>query len=112
MSERRVCRVLGQHRSTQRRTPSGRDDEERLTADIVELARQYGRYGYRKIVSVQREPSGAREVLRQERVDIFVGPAGGYSLECLRKPRVGIDVVEPCCGEQRCDSRPGCAACL
>ena len=32
----------GQHRSTQRHVPTGRDDE-RLTADIVELARQYGR---------------------------------------------------------------------
>ena len=30
----------------------GRDDEERLTADIVELARQYGRYGYRKIAEL------------------------------------------------------------
>lgn len=35
-----------EHRSTQRRILLGRDDEERLTADIVELARQYGRYGY------------------------------------------------------------------
>ena len=58
MSERRVCRVLGQHRSTQRRTPSGRDYEERLTADIVELARQYGRYGYRKIAELLRSTAG------------------------------------------------------
>jgi len=58
VSERRVCRVLGQHRSTQRRTPSGRDDEERLTADIVELARQYGRYGYRKIAELLRSTAG------------------------------------------------------
>ena len=58
LSERRVCRVLGQHRSTQRRTPSGRDDEERLTADIVELARQYGRYGYRKIAELLRSTAG------------------------------------------------------
>jgi len=50
--------VLGQHRSTQRRTPSGRDDEERLTADIVELARQYGRYGYRKIAELLRSTAG------------------------------------------------------
>ena len=49
MSERRICRVLGQHRSTQRRIPRGRDDEERLTADIVELVRRYGRYGYRRV---------------------------------------------------------------
>ena len=58
MSERRVCRVLGQHRSTQRRIPTGRDDEERLTADIVELARQYGRYGYRKIAELLRTTAG------------------------------------------------------
>jgi HTH-like domain len=29
-----------------------------LTADIVELARQYGRYGYRKIAEVLRAGSG------------------------------------------------------
>ena len=50
--------MLGQHRSTQRRVPTGRDDEERLTADIVELARQYGRYGYRKIAELLRTTAG------------------------------------------------------
>jgi putative transposase len=50
--------VLGQHRSTQRRTPAGRNDEERLTADIVELAREYGRYGYRKIAELLRSTAG------------------------------------------------------
>jgi putative transposase len=54
VSERRVCRALGQHRSTQRKLPRGRDDEERLTADLVELARRYGRYGYRKIAELLR----------------------------------------------------------
>lgn len=58
MSERRVCRVLGQHRSTQRRIPTRREDEERLTADVVELARQYGRYGYRKIAELLRTRAG------------------------------------------------------
>jgi len=38
----------------QRKVPTGRDDEERLTADIIELARQYGRYGYRKIAALLR----------------------------------------------------------
>jgi len=37
VSERRVCRVLGQHRSTQRKVPCGADDEEALTDDIVEV---------------------------------------------------------------------------
>ena len=58
LSERRICKVLGQHRSTQRHIPRGRDDEERLTADIVELARQYGRYGYRKIAELLRSTAG------------------------------------------------------
>jgi len=50
--------VLGQHRSTQRRVPRGPDDEERLTADIVELARRHGRLGYRKIAEMLRSTAG------------------------------------------------------
>ena len=44
--------MLGQHRSTQRRIPRGRDDEDRLVADMIELARRYGRYGYRRIAAL------------------------------------------------------------
>jgi len=51
VSERRVYRVLGQHRSTQRRFPRRRADEERLVADMIELTRQYGRYGYRRVAA-------------------------------------------------------------
>ncbi len=47
--------MLGQHRSTQRRIPRGRPDEEQLVADMIELARQYGRYGYRRIAVLLRE---------------------------------------------------------
>lgn len=50
--------MLGQHRSTQRRIPRGREDEEKLIADIVELARCYGRYGYRKIAELLRSTAG------------------------------------------------------
>ena len=53
--ERRACRVLGQHRSTQRRRPRGRADEDRLVADMIELARQYGQYGYRRIAALLRD---------------------------------------------------------
>lgn len=52
VSERRVCRVLGQHRSTQRKAPRGADDEAALTEDIIALARQYGRYGYRRVTAL------------------------------------------------------------
>jgi putative transposase len=49
VSERRACRALGQARSSQRYQPRCREDEERLTTRIVELASRYGRYGYRRV---------------------------------------------------------------
>ena len=52
--ERRACRVLGQHRSTQRKPPSAPDDEAALTADIIALATRSGRYGYRRITAMRR----------------------------------------------------------
>lgn len=52
LSERRVCRTLGQHRSTQRKVPRGLPDEERLTQDIIELTKAFGRYGYRMITGM------------------------------------------------------------
>ena len=56
MSERRACQVLGQSRSTQRRQPQVPDDEPRLVRRMVELATQYGRYGYRRVTALlQRE---------------------------------------------------------
>ena len=55
VSERRACRVLKQHRSTQRKVPVGRADEDSLVADMIELARQYGRYGYRRIAALLRD---------------------------------------------------------
>jgi putative transposase len=47
-----ACRILGQHRSTQRKAPAGRADEAALTADIA-LATQHGRYGYRPITAMR-----------------------------------------------------------
>ncbi len=54
VSERRACRVLGQSRSTQRRQPCVPDDEPRLVAQMIELASEYGRYGYRRITVLLR----------------------------------------------------------
>ena len=68
MSERRACAALGQHRSTQRRTPRGRDDEEQLTEDIIALARAYGRYGYRKIAELLRRAGWVVNDKRVERI--------------------------------------------
>lgn len=60
--------MLGQHRSTQRQVPRGRTDEARLTADIIELARQYGRYGYRRIAVLLRRAGWQVNDKRVERI--------------------------------------------
>ena len=60
ISERFACRTLGQHRSTQRKVPRGRRDEDAPTADIIALASQYGRYGYRRIAAMARAMPGGR----------------------------------------------------
>lgn len=43
ISDRRACRALRHHRTTQRKLPVGRPDEEHLLADMIKLTRQYGR---------------------------------------------------------------------
>ena len=68
VSERRVCRVLGQHRSTQRKPPRGADDEAALTEDIIALARQYGRYGYRRVTALLRDAGWHVNRKRVERI--------------------------------------------
>src|SRR3546814_112737 len=68
VSERRVCRVLGQHRLTQRKVPRGADDEAALTADIIALARQYGRYGYRRVTALLRNAGWHVNRKRVERI--------------------------------------------
>ena len=54
VSERRACRVLSQARSTHRHRPVVPDDEPQLVARLIELATQYGRYGYRRITGLLR----------------------------------------------------------
>jgi putative transposase len=54
VSERRACRVLEQVRKTQRHNAEIKDEEVRLTERIIELATQYGRYGYRRITAMLR----------------------------------------------------------
>jgi len=60
--------VLGQHRSTQRKISRTPDDEEALTADIIELVKTYGRYGYRRITALLREAGWAVNHKRVERI--------------------------------------------
>lgn len=48
--------------------PRGRPDEDALTADIIALASQYGRYGYRRITALLRDTGWVVNVKRVERI--------------------------------------------
>jgi len=68
VSQRRACRVLVQPRSTQRRPLRTAEDEERLTAEIVALAVEYGRYGYRRITARRARAGWVVNAKRVERI--------------------------------------------
>ena len=55
ISERRACRVLGQARSTQRHRNKVTDEESGLIRKVIELAGEYGRYGYRRITALLQQ---------------------------------------------------------
>ena len=68
VSEHRACKVLGQSRSTQRYEPAASDDELLLTEAIAELARRFGRYGYRRITALLRDRGWRVTHKRVERI--------------------------------------------
>ncbi len=68
VSERRACRVLGQVRRTQRYTPMVEDHEVLLTTNIISLASEYGRYGYRRITALLRRDGWGVNHKRVERI--------------------------------------------
>jgi putative transposase len=68
VSERRACRVIGQPRATQRYPKKMNSDEEVLREQIVSLASQYGRYGYRRITAMLRNDGWPVNHKRVERI--------------------------------------------
>jgi putative transposase len=54
VSQRRACRILSQSRSTQRRVRHVPADEPPLVKRIIQLASDYGRYGYRRVTALLR----------------------------------------------------------
>jgi putative transposase len=60
--------ALGQHRSTQRKIVRTREDEAALTADIIALAKTYGRYGYRRVTALLRNTGWTVNAKRVERI--------------------------------------------
>jgi putative transposase len=68
VSERLACRVLGRHRSAQRKILTMPDDEAALTDDIIALATQCGRYGYRRIAAMLERAGWTVNLKRVERI--------------------------------------------
>jgi putative transposase len=68
VSQRRACQVLGQSRTSQRYQAIATPDEGPLTAAIVRLASQYGRYGYRRITAMLKDEGWHVNHKRVERI--------------------------------------------
>jgi putative transposase len=68
VSQRRACQALGQYRTTQRYLPHIVTEEAKLAGRIIELASQYGRYGYRRITALLQEESWQVNHKRVERI--------------------------------------------
>lgn len=68
VTERRACAALEQSRSVQRHARKRADDEAALTADIIALAKQYGRYGYKRITAMLRVQGWQVNHKRVERI--------------------------------------------
>ena len=78
VSQRRACKVIDQPSKTQRRTPKVKADEEALRTAIIDLALQYGRYGYRHITEMLKREGFRVNHKRVERI---------WREEGLRYPR-------------------------
>ena len=122
VSERRACQVLGQARSTQRRERHIPNDEARLVAEMVELATQYGRYGYRRITAMLRwegwkvNHKRVERLWRQEGLKVppdslsegdcgsMMDPAFGYE----RLTRITSGAMTSCMSEPMRDEPFGC----
>ena len=107
-----LARLLGQHRSTQRKVPRGREDEERLTADMIALARQYGRYGYRKIAEFRRRAGWqvndkpVERLWRRERLKVPAKQPKRPSLKTYRRPPCLAQSLRTSSGGWRGTSNP------
>jgi len=93
VSERRACRAIGQHRSTQRRAaPVPPSEEERLRARLRALARAKPRYGYRRMTTILRREGYC---VNHKRIQRLCRDEGLRVLKKAKKrSRVGISTTQ------------------
>ena len=99
VSERRVCRVIGQARSTQRRKPAIRSAEDALTGRLIELASSYGRYGYRRISVLLRREGWRVNHKRVERI----WRTSGLKVPAKQQKRGRLWLNDVCCVRHRAE---------
>jgi len=73
ISERRACKVVGVHRSTNRYAAVPTDFEARLVAAMKELADRFPRYGYRRVHALLVAEGWNVNVKRIERLWVLEG---------------------------------------
>jgi putative transposase len=78
MSERRACRLVGQHRSTQRHEPVVLDGDAALRAELRRISRDRPRWGYRRAHALLLDAGWELNIKRTRRV---------WREEGLRVPR-------------------------
>jgi transposase InsO family protein len=96
-SERRICRALGVARSTFRYQPKVGAFTRRLLARILELVRQFPRYGYRRITALLRREGWPVNPKRVHRL---------WKQEGLRVPRKSKKRRYPGRSAHACDRLP------
>lgn len=67
-SERKICAVLGQHRTTQRYTSSVCEFSVLVRQAVINYASEYGRYGYRAVTDLLRTDGWGISYNRVERI--------------------------------------------
>ena len=64
VSERRACRVVGQHRSTQRLPrPTPGEVEQRLRTRLRQLSKKHPRWGWRKAHAIVRAEMSTEQIV-------------------------------------------------
>lgn len=89
VSERRACKVVGQHRSTQRHVAVPSDFEARLVKAMNKLAETHPRFGYRMVHAMLVEDGWAVNRKRIERL----WRLEGHKVPPARKKRWGNDAT-------------------
>ncbi|MCO5143611.1 MAG: IS3 family transposase [Oligoflexia bacterium] len=93
VSENRACKLVEQARSTQRYKPNISDYSEVIREKVIELAKKYGRYGYRRITALLRNEGWVINHKRVERI----WKEEGLKVPCRQRKRARLWLNDGSC---------------